>query len=112
MPQAMVVARNFLDMVAALPASKLDMLYDSAFICEAVLRSLPLLAKKYALQMLYVLAPVTATAMEEWVREGYLPSTGLPLISCSNSGSLSKYGISNVPSISMDAWCLRLKLEV
>jgi transcription initiation factor TFIIH subunit 4 len=39
MPQVMVVARNFMDMVAALPAAKLDMLYDSAFICEAVLRS-------------------------------------------------------------------------
>jgi hypothetical protein len=39
MPQVMVVARNFMDMVAALPASKLDTLYDSAFICEAVLRS-------------------------------------------------------------------------
>lgn len=39
MPQVMVVARNFMDMVAALPAGKLDMLYDSAFICEAVLRS-------------------------------------------------------------------------
>jgi len=67
----MVVARNFMDMVAALPASKLDMLYDSAFICEAVLRSLPPLAKKYALQMLYVLAPVTAAAMEEWVLNEY-----------------------------------------
>ncbi|PUZ59097.1 hypothetical protein GQ55_4G013100 [Panicum hallii var. hallii] len=71
MPQVMVVARNFMDMVAALPASKLDMLYDSAFICEAVLRSLPPLAKKYALQMLYVLAPVTAAAMEEWVLNEY-----------------------------------------
>jgi len=39
MPQVMVVARNFMDMVAALPAGKLDMLYDSAFICEALLRS-------------------------------------------------------------------------
>ncbi|PWZ37555.1 hypothetical protein Zm00014a_043221 [Zea mays] len=71
MPQVMVVARNFMDMVAALPAGKLDMLYDSAFICEAVLRSLPPLAKKYALQMLYVLAPVTAAAMEEWVLDEY-----------------------------------------
>ncbi|CAD6259034.1 unnamed protein product [Miscanthus lutarioriparius] len=71
MPQVMVVARNFMDMVAALPAGKLDMLYDSAFICEAVLRSLPPLAKKYALQMLYVLAPVTAAAMEEWVLNEY-----------------------------------------
>ncbi|KAL6844201.1 hypothetical protein ACP4OV_025874 [Aristida adscensionis] len=71
MPQVMVVARNFMDMVAALPASKLDMLYDSAFICEAVLRSLPPLAKKYALQMLYVSAPVAAAAMEEWVLDEY-----------------------------------------
>ncbi|CAD6261707.1 unnamed protein product [Miscanthus lutarioriparius] len=71
MPQVMVVARNFMDMVAALPAGKLDMLYDSAFICEAVLRSLPPLAKKYALQMLYVLAPVTAAAMEEWMLNEY-----------------------------------------
>ncbi|CAL4918872.1 unnamed protein product [Urochloa decumbens] len=71
MPQVMVVARNFMDMVAALPASKLDILYDSAFICEAVLRSLPPLAKKYALQMLYVLAPLTVAAMEEWVLDEY-----------------------------------------
>ncbi|CAL4935760.1 unnamed protein product [Urochloa decumbens] len=71
MPQVMVVARNFMDMVAALPASKLDMLYDSAFICEAVLRSLPPLAKKYALQMLYMLAPLTVAAMEEWVLDEY-----------------------------------------
>uniref|UniRef100_A0A0D3G1T0 RNA polymerase II transcription factor B subunit 2 n=1 Tax=Oryza barthii TaxID=65489 RepID=A0A0D3G1T0_9ORYZ len=71
MPQVMVVARNFMDMVAALPAAKLDMLYDSAFICEAVLRSLPPLAKKYALQMLYVSAPVAAAAMEEWVLDEY-----------------------------------------
>ncbi|KAL6651633.1 hypothetical protein ACP70R_010558 [Stipagrostis hirtigluma subsp. patula] len=71
MPQVMVVARNFMDMVAALPAAKLDMLYDSAFICEAVLRSLPPLAKKYALQMLYVSVPVAAAAMEEWVLDEY-----------------------------------------
>ncbi|KAK3145786.1 hypothetical protein QOZ80_3BG0257470 [Eleusine coracana subsp. coracana] len=71
MPQVMVVARNFMDMVAALPASKLDMLYDSAFICEAVLRSLPPLAKKYVLQMLYVSAPVAATALQEWILDEY-----------------------------------------
>lgn len=29
-----------MDMVAALPAAKLDKLYDSSFICEAVLRFL------------------------------------------------------------------------
>lgn len=60
MPQVMVVARNFMDMVAALPAAKIDMLYDSTFICEAVLRSFPALAKKNALQMLYVSAPMAA----------------------------------------------------
>ena len=30
-----------MDMVASLPAMKLDKLYDNAFICEAILRSLP-----------------------------------------------------------------------
>ncbi|TVU16626.1 hypothetical protein EJB05_40199, partial [Eragrostis curvula] len=71
MPQVMVVARNFMDMVAALPREKLLTLYDSVFICEAVLRSLPPLAKKYVLQMLYVSAPVAASAMEEWVLDEY-----------------------------------------
>uniref|UniRef100_K3ZFQ9 RNA polymerase II transcription factor B subunit 2 n=1 Tax=Setaria italica TaxID=4555 RepID=K3ZFQ9_SETIT len=37
----------------------------------SVRRSLPPLAKKYALQMLYVLAPLTAAAMEEWVLDEY-----------------------------------------
>lgn len=103
MPQVKIVARNFMDMVAALPAMKLDKLYDSTFICEAVLRffimflciffqtfgfnvskckyyfysldgfylfyrrSLPPLAKKYVLQMLYLEIPVTAKSMGEWV---------------------------------------------
>ncbi|OVA13234.1 Transcription factor TFIIH subunit p52/Tfb2 [Macleaya cordata] len=67
MPQVKIIAKNFMDMVAALPALKLDKLYDNTFICEAVLRSLPPLAKKYVLQMLYVDVPVTAKSMEEWV---------------------------------------------
>lgn len=67
MPQVRIVAKNFMDMVAALPAFKLDNLYDSTFICEAVLRSLPPLAKKYVLQMLYIDSSVTAKSMEEWV---------------------------------------------
>lgn len=62
-----IVAKNFMDMVAALPAMKLDKLYDSTFICEAVLRSLPPLAKKYVLQTLFIDSPVTAKSMEEWV---------------------------------------------
>ncbi|KAL3345331.1 hypothetical protein AABB24_024343 [Solanum stoloniferum] len=67
MPQVKIVARNFMDMVASLPVMKLDMLYDNSFICEAILRSLPPLAKKYVLQMLYIDIPITAKSMEEWV---------------------------------------------
>ncbi|KAK3016448.1 hypothetical protein RJ639_007803, partial [Escallonia herrerae] len=67
MPQVKIIAKNFMDMVASLPAIKLDRLYDNAFICEAILRSLPPLAKKYVLQMLYIEVPVTAKSMEEWV---------------------------------------------
>ncbi|KAG1359561.1 General transcription and DNA repair factor IIH subunit TFB2 [Cocos nucifera] len=72
MPEVRIVAKNFMDMVAALPAMKLDKLYGSTFICEAVLRSLPPLAKKYVLQMLFVDSPVTAKSMEEWLlADGY-----------------------------------------
>ncbi|XP_020581219.1 RNA polymerase II transcription factor B subunit 2-like isoform X1 [Phalaenopsis equestris] len=67
MPQVRIVPKNFMDMVAGLPAMKLDKLYESTFICEAVLRSLPPLAKKYALQMLFIESPVTAKSFEEWV---------------------------------------------
>lgn len=67
MPQVRIIAKNFMDMVASLPAVKLDHLYANAFICEAILRSLPPLAKKYVLQMMYIDAPVYAKSMEEWV---------------------------------------------
>ncbi|KAL0435031.1 UNVERIFIED_CONTAM: General transcription and DNA repair factor IIH subunit TFB2 [Sesamum radiatum] len=67
MPQVKIVARNFMDMVASLPAMKLDKLYENSFICEAILRSLPPLAKKYVLQLLYIDGPVTAKWLEEWV---------------------------------------------
>ncbi|XP_068639811.1 general transcription and DNA repair factor IIH subunit TFB2 isoform X2 [Aristolochia californica] len=67
MPQVKIVAKNFMDMVAALPAMKLDKLYDNAFICEAVLRSLPPLAKMYVMQMLYIDVPVTAKSLKERV---------------------------------------------
>ncbi|XP_038882460.1 general transcription and DNA repair factor IIH subunit TFB2 isoform X1 [Benincasa hispida] len=67
MPQVKIIAKNFMDMVASLPPMKLDQLYENAFICEAILRSLPPLAKKFVLQMLYIDAPVSAKSMEEWV---------------------------------------------
>lgn len=41
MPQVKIIAKNFMDMVASLPAIKLDMLYRNQFICEAILRSSP-----------------------------------------------------------------------
>ncbi|XP_039068436.1 general transcription and DNA repair factor IIH subunit TFB2-like [Hibiscus syriacus] len=67
MPQVKIIAKNFMDMVASLPAIKLDMLYRNQFICEAILRSLPPLAKKYVLQMLYIDAPITSKSLQEWV---------------------------------------------
>ncbi|XP_028775559.1 general transcription and DNA repair factor IIH subunit TFB2 isoform X1 [Neltuma alba] len=67
MPEVRIIAKNFMDMVASMPAMKLDKLYENGFICEAILRSLPPLAKKYVLQMLYIDAQVTAKSMEEWV---------------------------------------------
>ncbi|KAK4271531.1 hypothetical protein QN277_020215 [Acacia crassicarpa] len=67
MPEVRIIAKNFMDMVASMPAMKLDNLYENGFICEAILRSLPPLAKKYVLQMLYIDAQVTAKSLEEWV---------------------------------------------
>lgn len=40
MPEVRIVAKNFMDMVASMPAMKLDKLYENGFICEAILRSL------------------------------------------------------------------------
>jgi len=40
MPQVKIIAKNFMDMVASLPAIKLDKLYNNVFICEAILRLL------------------------------------------------------------------------
>ncbi|KAJ8761616.1 hypothetical protein K2173_004392 [Erythroxylum novogranatense] len=67
MPQVRIIAKNFMDMVASLPAMKLDRLYHNSFICEAILRSLPPLAKKYVLQMIYMEGPFPAKSLEEWV---------------------------------------------
>ncbi|XP_076955519.1 general transcription and DNA repair factor IIH subunit TFB2-like [Bidens hawaiensis] len=77
MPQVRIIAKNFMDMVASLPAIKLDRLYDNPFICEAILRSLPPLAKKYVLQMLYIDVPVTAALLQEWLLPAadHAPST-------------------------------------
>ncbi|OIV93194.1 hypothetical protein TanjilG_24409 [Lupinus angustifolius] len=67
MPEVRIIAKNFMDMVASMPAMKLDKLYENGFICEAILRSLPPLAKKYVLQLLHIDVPVSAKLLEEWV---------------------------------------------
>ncbi|KOM49049.1 hypothetical protein LR48_Vigan07g275300 [Vigna angularis] len=67
MPEVRIIAKNFMDMVASMPAMKLDKLYENGFICEAILRSLPPLAKKYVIQMLQIDVPVAAKLLEEWV---------------------------------------------
>ncbi|KAJ6999795.1 general transcription and DNA repair factor IIH subunit TFB2 [Populus alba x Populus x berolinensis] len=67
MPQVRIIAKNFMDMVASLPAMKLDRLYQNAFICEAILRSLPPLAKKYVVQILFFDGPVSGKLLEQWV---------------------------------------------
>lgn len=38
MPRVRVISRNFMEMVAALPAAKLDLLYERHWTCQAVLR--------------------------------------------------------------------------
>ncbi|XP_024047712.1 general transcription and DNA repair factor IIH subunit TFB2-like isoform X3 [Citrus clementina] len=67
MPLVKIIAKNFMDMVASLTARDLDRLYENPFICEAILRSLPPLAKKYVMQMLYIDGAILAKMMEEWV---------------------------------------------
>lgn len=71
MPKVKFVARDFMDMVANLPAAKLDNLYDSHWTCQAVYRSLPSLAKMYVLRLLYLEVAVAGKLMEEWIRPEY-----------------------------------------
>lgn len=68
MPRVRVVSRNFMEMVAALPAAKLDLLYDRHWTCQAVFRSLPPLAKQYVLRLLWVENAVPLKSWQEWAR--------------------------------------------
>ncbi|KAK1409221.1 hypothetical protein QVD17_35746 [Tagetes erecta] len=54
-----------MDTVASLFAMKHDKLYENAFICKAILRSLPPLVKKYVLQLLYIVLPVTTSSLQD-----------------------------------------------
>lgn len=61
---------SFMDYLASLPAIQLDRLYESHWTCQAVLRSLPPLAKQYVLRLVLVEAAVGAADMESWVKAG------------------------------------------
>lgn len=61
-----------MEMVAALPAAKLDLLYDRHWTCQAVLRSLPPLAKQYAMRLLYVEAAIPSKSLQDWSLPGSL----------------------------------------
>ncbi|KAK8964781.1 hypothetical protein KSP40_PGU012110 [Platanthera guangdongensis] len=71
MPQVRIVAKNFMDMVAALPTMRLDKLYESIFICEAVLR------KK---ETSYKMNPKFQSNMRKYLLHGgVLPRVSMPL---------------------------------
>lgn len=71
MPKVKFVARDFMGMVANLPAAKVDTLYESHWTCQAVFRSLPPLAKMYVLRLLYLEVAVVGKLMEEWILPDY-----------------------------------------
>lgn len=71
MPKVKFVAQDFMGMVANLPALKVDSLYESHWTCQAILRSLPPLAKMYVLRLLYIDTVVTSKLMDEWILPEY-----------------------------------------
>ncbi len=44
---------NFSAYAESLPGTVLDQLYQSLYVCQAILHSLPPLAKQYVMRMLY-----------------------------------------------------------
>ena len=44
---------NFSGYAESLPGTVLDQLYQSLYVCQAILHSLPLLAKQYVVRMLH-----------------------------------------------------------
>ncbi|KAH9547409.1 hypothetical protein CY35_11G033100 [Sphagnum magellanicum] len=66
MPRVKVISRNFMEMVAGLPPAKLDLLYKRHWTCQAVLRSLPPLAKLYVMRLLYVEEAVPSKSLQDW----------------------------------------------
>lgn len=50
---------NFATYAESLPGTVLDQLYQSLYVCQAILHSLPPLAKQYVVRMLHVGATPT-----------------------------------------------------
>eukprot|EP00898_Chlorokybus_atmophyticus_P003892 jgi/Chlat1/4503/Chrsp29S04577 len=59
---------DFLEYLGSLPALKLDRLYASHWTCQALLRSLPPLAKQYVLRLLFVDASLPARTLQDWAQ--------------------------------------------
>ena len=54
---------DFVSWLEALPAATVGKLYGSQWACQAVLRSLPPLAKQYVARMLFVEAPIPSSKL-------------------------------------------------
>ena len=52
---------DFVSWLEALPAATVGKLYGSQWACQAVLRSLPSLAKQYVVRMLFVETPIPSS---------------------------------------------------
>eukprot|EP00299_Pterocystis_sp_00344_P020117 c9900_g2_i1.p1 GENE.c9900_g2_i1~~c9900_g2_i1.p1 ORF type:complete len:179 (-),score=39.79 c9900_g2_i1:406-942(-) len=57
------------DFMKTLPDSSLNELYESAFTCQMIFRSLPALAQQYVMRLLFVDAPVTLRALGQWAKK-------------------------------------------
>ncbi|KAH9611285.1 hypothetical protein KSS87_017198 [Heliosperma pusillum] len=91
MPQVRIIAKNFMDMVASLPAVKLDTLYANPFICEAILSgSLPRKPMPLNTVPLPSVEELEKYALEQW--ECFL----LHLISSSQAEKLTNFSPSMI----------------
>lgn len=60
-------AMDFVSWLEALPAATVGKLYGSQWACQAVLRSLPPLAKQYVARILFVELPIPSSEYSETV---------------------------------------------
>lgn len=61
---------NLVTYLEGLPALTLARLYESHWTCQAVLRSLPPLAKQYILRLLFVDKPLSLELLQSWAEPG------------------------------------------